>query len=393
MVAPFSKPFRGCVLASAVLAVSWAGSSAVAQDVPAAAAVQSLQQVWTIGASTAWAWTQGPVTGSAQALERTVNGGASWTTVTPAGLGIQKGDRYITGFFALDAEHAWVSYGSLANGATQTIDSTSDGGRRWTAVGDEPLTSISQSSYVYDCGLDFISPSDGWCQTTPAFAGSEAVYLYHTTDGGKRWKLIYLTAAGTNPRGGLPFGCDKEIQFTSPARGWAIFSCEGSLTAPLYETTDAGRTWIKKDVAKAPGTFDGGSGFAGLPLVACFRGAVGYTIAGRPLKTVVYISTDGGAAWHPVTPPGPAQGWVVDAITPVSWRLVQGDHILATGNAGRTWHTITSNVTFDIYYAYLNPTPPVVNFATAKIGWIISTSLWRTTNGGSTWRRVPVPGT
>jgi photosystem II stability/assembly factor-like uncharacterized protein len=389
----FRRPFRVCALASAVLALSWAGSGAVAQDVPAAAAGQSLRQVWTIGGLTAWAWTQGPHTGSAQGLELTVNGGASWARVTPPGLGIQKGDRFITGFFALDGRHAWVTYGNLANGAAQTIDSTADGGRRWRAVGHEPLTSIPQSIFVYDCGLDFVTPSDGWCQTTPAFAGSEAVYLYHTTDGGKRWKRIYVTSAGANPRRGLPFGCDKEIQFTSPATGWAIFTCAGSMTAPLYQTTDAGKTWAKKKVAKAPGTFDGGSGFAGLPLVAGSRGAVGYTIAGRPLKTVVYRSTNGGTAWRPVTPPGGPRGWVADAITPASWRLVQGDRILATGDAGRTWHTITSNVTFHLYYAYLNPTPPVVHFASAKTGWIAAASLWRTIDGGSTWRRVPVPGT
>jgi photosystem II stability/assembly factor-like uncharacterized protein len=393
MVAIFGKPFRGCALASAILALSWTGSSATAQDIPAAAGVQSLQQVWTIGASTAWAWTHGSATGSPQALELTVNGGASWTKVTPPGLGVQKGDRFITGFYALNAKHAWVTYGGAANGAAQVIDSTSDGGRHWMAVGHEPLTSIPQSIFVYDCGLDFVTPSDGWCQAEPAFAGSEAVYLYHTTDGGKRWKRIYVTAVDTNPRRGLPFGCDKEIQFTSPSRGWAIFACAGSGTAPMYETADGGKTWSRRDVAKAPGTFDSGSGFAGAPVVAGSTGAVGYTISGRPLKTVVYRSENGGAVWHPVTPPGPARGWVVDAITPVSWRLVQGDHILATGNAGRSWHTVTSNVTFDIYYAYLYPTPPVVNFANAKVGWIVSTSLWRTTNGGSRWRRVSVPGT
>jgi hypothetical protein len=124
------------------------------------------------------------------------------------------------------------------------------------------------------------------------------------------------------------------------------------------------------------------------------KGAVGYTMSGPRLETVVYVTTDNGAAWHPVTPPGKHAGWVVDAITPVGWRLVQGDHILATDNAGKTWRTITSNVSFDIYYAFYDPTPPVVNFATSQVGWIVtSTSLWRTANGGKTWRKLAVPGT
>ena len=63
MVAFFGKPFRGCALASAILALSWIGSSAAVQGVPAAAGAQSIQQVWTIGASTAWAWTHGSASG------------------------------------------------------------------------------------------------------------------------------------------------------------------------------------------------------------------------------------------------------------------------------------------------------------------------------------------
>jgi hypothetical protein len=391
MTSSFPKWFGACALALAALAPGCLGSHVTAVRASATTGGgQSLQQAWTIGGSTAWVWTQGPGTGSPQRIDLTVNGGRSWADVTPPGLGIANGVKFITGFCSLDAAHAWVTFGGLQNGAAQTIDATSDAGRRWTAVGHEPLTSVEGSEY--DCSLDFVTPSDGWCETMPPFVGHEAVYLYHTTDGGRQWKLIYVTEPGTSPRGGLPWACDKEIQFVSPARGWAIFSCSGSVTAPLYETTDAGKTWTEQNVAKAPGAFDGGSGFTGMPLVTGARGAVGYTIGGRPLESVVYVSTNGGAAWHPVTPPGPDRGWVMDTITPTTWRLVQGDLILATGNAGRTWRTIISNVTFDIYYTYLCPTPPVVNFATTKIGWIVSTSLWRTTNGGSTWRRVAVPG-
>jgi hypothetical protein len=52
-----------------------------------ASSAQSLRQVWTAGADAAWAWTQGENLGSAQALDRTVDGGRTWSTVTPPGLG------------------------------------------------------------------------------------------------------------------------------------------------------------------------------------------------------------------------------------------------------------------------------------------------------------------
>ena len=382
---PVSAVADRSVDGSAAAAVS---PAAAASSSPAAGG-QTLRQVWPAGAAAAWAWTQG--NGGPQGIARTVNGGKTWATVTPPGLAQQTGDHVISGFFALGSQHAWVAYGGIAGGAVQHITTTSDGGRHWTVVGREPLTKVAFSSYVYTCGLDFVTPKDGWCQAEPPFVGSEGVDLYRTTDGGRHWRRVSVTGPDGNKAGSLPWACDKNIQFTSETRGWAIFTCPKA--APLYETTDAGRTWVKRRVAAPPGPIDSGSGFTGQPLMSGSRGAVGYTIFGAPQKSVVYVSANGGAAWRPVTPPGPSQGWVADAIGATSWRLVAGDHILATDNAGRTWRMITSNVTFRIYYAYDDPTSPVVDFVTSQTGWIAGTALWRTTNGGRTWHRLPVPGT
>lgn len=364
---------------------------------------QTVLQVWTIGASTAWAWTTGENTGSAQGVARTSDGGRRWREVTPPGLGIQTGDRYITGLFALDASHAWVTYGSIFSGTPQTIVSTSDGGRHWAIAGQAPLTTISFSGSTYNCGLDFVSPSVGWCETTPPFFGSEAVYIYRTTDGGRNWKLVSDTPGPPpNPAGTLPWTGDKDTQFVTPRKGWTVFAEAGAVTAPLYESLDGGKTWVQRTVANAPVTFDGGSGFTGQPVVAGKAGAVGYTISGAPEppheESVVYVTNDGGLRWHAVVPPGQREDWLVDTITPKIWRLVSGNRILATDNAGRTWHTIHSDVSFSLFYAYDDPTAPVVNFTTPRTGWIVSTtstgtSLWRTTDGGGVWRQITVPGT
>lgn len=382
---------------------------------PAASGGQVIEQAWTIGGMTAWAWTAGETTGSAQGLERTVDGGQKWASVTPAGLGKQTSGHFITGLYALDAAHAWVTYGGIAMGAAQTIAATSDGGRHWTAVGHEPLTKVSFSPLVYGCALDFVTARDGWCDTTPAFVGSEAVYIYRTTDGGRNWQLVSKTPGPPpDPAGSLPWAGDKDTRFVTARTGWTVFAEAGGATAPLYETVNGGRTWIKRQVAKAPGTFDSGSSFTGQPVVAGARGAVGYTMAGpwqpgagglSPMdgapgaQTVVYVTGDGGLKWHAVVPPGKPTAWLADAITPLSWRLVAGNRILATDNAGKSWRTITSNVRLNPIYPYDDPTAPVVNFASSQTGWIVSTSgtgllsLWRTVNGGRTWRRLVVPGT
>lgn len=402
----------GRLLATTVLTAAVAGGPASGATADAGMsrvlAGQTLEQAWTIGRSVAWALTDSADTGSAQGIDLTVNGGKTWADVTPPRLSIQTGNHFITGFYALNAKHAWVTYGGVAESDRQTIAETSDGGRHWTAVSHEPPSPWTGATAP--CSLDFVTAEDGWCEATPVIIYSyEAVYLYRTTDGGRRWKLIFHTPlSGATRAGSLPLPGDKNIQFTSPTTGWAVMDSYGQPTAPLYETLNSGKTWIKRTVANAPGQTAAGGAFAGEPRAKGGKGAVGYTMTGLPssgsayrpadggsgLKTVVYVTTDNGKAWHPVTPPGKRAGWVVDAITPVSWRLVQGDHIVATSNAGRTWHTIISDVSFDIYYAYDDPTAPVVNFATSRVGWILtSTSLWRTVDGGSTWRKVKVPGT
>jgi photosystem II stability/assembly factor-like uncharacterized protein len=390
--------------------------AAVPPAVPTAARAASggqfIQQVWTISATTAWVWTAGGATGSAQGLERTVNRGKTWTNVTVPGLGRQVGDRFISGLYALDASHAWVTYGGVAMGTAQTIAATSDGGRHWTVVGHEPLTSVSFSPFVYGCALDFVAPQDGWCETTPASFGSEAVYIYLTTDGGRKWRLISATPGPPpDPAGSLPFAGDKDTRFMTPRTGWTVFAEAGAVTAPMYETVNGGKTWIRRQVAKAPGTFDGGSLFTGQPVIAGAIGAVGYTIAGpwQPgatpadsapgAETVVYVTGDAGLKWHAVIPPGKPTAWLVDVITPRSWRLVAGSRILATDDAGKTWRTITANVRLSPLYSYDDPTPPPVNFADSQTGWIVSTSgtgsqsLWRTADGGRIWQRLTVPGT
>jgi photosystem II stability/assembly factor-like uncharacterized protein len=91
----------------------------------------------------------------------------------------------------------------------------------------------------------------------------------------------------------------------------------------------------------------------------------------------------------------------VDALTGRSWRLVFGNRILVTNNAGHSWHTITTNHTFGpLSYSFGSPTPPVVRFASDQVGWVVqqdpeasTSTLWRTFDGGRRWHQVTVPGT
>jgi photosystem II stability/assembly factor-like uncharacterized protein len=354
---------------------------------------QQLQEAWLLGADTGWVWTQdeaGPVGGGgSQGIELTTDGGRSWLDVTPPGLAVQGGTHWISGLFALNTDDAWVSYGGVGSEATQTIMVTTDGGRTWRAIGPKPPW----------CALQFVSISDGWCPAIGAALGSETVTLYRTTDGAHSWRIVSRSPLYGSRQGELPFGGDKDIDFTNSRTGWAVFETPVR-TAQLFETENSGQTWVARHVTAAPHSRYGGS-FVGEPVLNSQYGAVGYSIE-RPSgsSTILYVSTDSGRDWRPLVPPGPPEPWLVDTLTARSWHLVYGDRILATDNAGRSWRTITTDHRFPaLFYSYGSPTPPVVLFASDEIGWVVQqnhasvNTLWRTVDGGSQWDRVSIPGT
>lgn len=239
--------------------------------------------IWVVGATTVWAWW---TSGEAQGIERSNDAGHSWSNATPPELDKQLGDHFIKGFYALGAEHAWVTYGGVGSSARQTIASSSDGGRQWTVLGRSPS--------AYGCELQFATPADGWCTVIGAAAGSESVQIYRTEDGGRHWRSVYNNGpGGKTALGGLPFGCDKNVQFVNTTVGWAIFLCNGGL-APLYETTDGGTTWVRRGVAAPSFPFIDG-GFADVPDLFGRTGAVGYTfhVGSSVRRSVVYVSERG----------------------------------------------------------------------------------------------------
>lgn len=387
-------------LATVVASLAVSGGT-VADGSAAQRGGQSLQQAWVLGAGTVWAWTQdetGSIRGGgAQGIELTVDGGVRWWDVTPPGLAVQGAKHWINGFFALNADDAWAVYGGLGAGAPQSIIATTDGGRRWRVIGAKPPV----------CELDFVTVNDGWCAAIGGALGSATVTIYRTTDGARSWQVVSRTTPESRSRGGLPFPGDKNIEFTTSRIGWATFGTAGGV-APLFETENGGGTWIEQTVAPPPRRTgppprDGyGANFAGAPVMTGRFGAVGYDVDQRVgVRTIVYLTTDGGRDWRPVVPPGPAEPWLVDTLTERSWRLVSGNRILVTENAGRSWHTITTNHTFEpLSYSFGSPTPPVVRFASDQVGWIVqqdpeasSNTLWRTVDGGRRWHQVTVPGT
>jgi len=333
-----------------------------------------------VGAHAAWSVTSGnQLRNPPQSVQRTVDGGGHWSNVTPPGLSRAGRSTAISSADFVNPMRAWVAYGSVADRAT--LLRTSDGGRIWTRAGRTPSSS---------CAVQFVNPVDGWCVEINGAAGSEFVAIYRTTTAGRTWREVSHNAVPgeKSTPDPIPFSCDKTVVFTSPNDGFAASFCNGG-GGYIYATTDGGARWHRRLSVRSPVDGSAGAGFTAV-VASRHAAAAGYMVQGykaTPTSSVVYHSTDGGARWIKVRPPGRARGYDVDILTPSIWRLIAGRTVLGTDNAGRTWTRITANVALS----------KSVLFATTNVGWDLGASygggnnVRHTIDGGRHWTTIHVP--
>ena len=174
--------------------------------------LDSLQMVSPrIGWALRWTSNPGSLAPSSLVPARTTDGGRTWVDVTPSTARVAPNSG--SDLFVLDADRAWVGVGT-------TLYSTSNGGASWTRL----------ATFDHLGSLDFVNAQDGWdMEDLGAAMGQDAVAIYRTTDGGRRWYLVArtpsLVGSGVS-LGGLITNCDKNgIVFATPRDGWIAEHC------------------------------------------------------------------------------------------------------------------------------------------------------------------------
>lgn len=110
---------------------------------------------------------------------RTMDGGATWLNATPTGL---TSVGFSASSFFMNATTAWLVLPS-ADYTTGTLYHTANGGMTWT----------SSSVPFSDGSLQFLDAQNGWMLAAlGAGAGSEAVAVYQSVDGGATWSRAYV---------------------------------------------------------------------------------------------------------------------------------------------------------------------------------------------------------
>ena len=353
------------------------------------------------------------LTSSAAAAVSTGNGGWSWQNPLPQG-----GD--LSGGYFLDANRGWLISGG-------TIFHTSDGGA---------TLAVQARHNVVFRDITFVDATHGWAVGDPATRLTGTGIIYRTTNGGKSWVRVRLTAVG-----GV-----EAVSFASRRVGWAVCartvlrSVDGGLhwtvqahairlfndvvalskrrvwavgnKDTLLRTLDAGATW-KRVYPGTPEsltaiqftnaedgwiagektifhTSDGGAhwlsqaslgpGLSGLSFADAENGWVTSLGSYPSFASAVYHTADGGAHWVQQTG-APVAGWVV-ALSP-SAALLGGDggRVARTFDGGASWQSSWRTT------ADFSGTLDAVQFLSATTGWAAGSGgeILKTTNGGSSW--------
>jgi photosystem II stability/assembly factor-like uncharacterized protein len=311
-------------------------------------------------------------------IVRTNDGGVTWYNVTPSDVE-EMGSAVKT--FILDQDHAWIQKPDFNNFPNNgLLYHTADGGLTWNI-----------SSTPFSGGdLSFIDADNGWMLADLGVgAGSNAVAVFQTTDGGATWTQTYtndpnLPDAGDSlPLGGLKADLvplDMQIAWV----GGVIYSPG---TIYLYRTDDGGRSWspVSLDLPAGAENFELGIDPDQMRFVSATDGFLVVRMSGDATQTAIYVTNDAGKSWR-LTPTLIPNAGASDFLSAQEAILYNGEQFYVTRDAAQTWTTVSPNIVFGDSFA-------TMEFVNLNSGWIITVagdqrSLYRTYDGGATWLPV-----
>jgi photosystem II stability/assembly factor-like uncharacterized protein len=313
------------------------------------------------------------------AILRTVDGGRTWFDLTPpeaTAIG------YSSTLAVVDALHAWLLLPN-EDYFTGVLFRTTDGGLHW----DSAAVPFGGGS------LQFLDPSTGrMLADRGAAAGSQAVEIFQSSDGGLSWSSVYSNDPTQTGAGeGLPFsGTKTGMTFRDAATGWVTGSRPMDGDLYLFVTRDGGSSWSQQSLPLPPG--DESSQFVTSPPVFFhLAGILPVRIyrPDRPVELTFFWTADGGQTWNG----DPRQaGAAIDSSALVSFADAahafawDGSASLFVSQDGAlTWEQ--DPVSLDLYgrLVQVQFVPPATGWALTLVDETGHSSLYQTTDGGLHW--------
>ncbi len=325
-------------------------------------------------------------------LWTTQDGGKSWNVVSLPVQAISGTLPMRTVDFASELR-GWV-------GLRQTALRTSDGGQTWGEIGlpcQDVLGRYPQGWEYYDFSL--VGEQDAWlvCGGEPTGAGTLAFkWLFRSQDDGRTWHKVAegapesFASPQTASDSGLAWGYWPDLFFLDEQHGWM-----GTVRTGLLASSDGGFTWVpvrmpvSEQSAAAPVFFSPDSG------IVLSTGGL----------AVVWKTGDAGQTWTPVFPP-PLPFGAGFANASLGYGIggwVSPSDILRTQDGGRTWGQLSVPGKAVETFSSLEEADETcirsvsaIAFLDRENGWALAgscagpaSSLYRTSDGGQSWQRLP----
>ena len=309
-------------------------------------------------------------------IVRTNDGGVTWYGITPPNV-TETG--YSVETLALDADHAWMQKPDFTNYPNSGfLNRTSDGGITWTT------TTVPFS----EARLIFLDANNGWALASlGAGAGSNAVAIFQTKDGGATWNQAYVNDPNLpNAGDSLPLGGLKsDLVPLDMQTAWVTGVTYASGAVYLYRTDDGGHTWAPVSLPLPGGTENSQMGIesGGMKFVYASDGFLAVRISGDITQTAVYVTHDAGNTWT-LTPTLIPDGGAADFLSVNEAVIYNGAQFYVTRDAALTWSIIPPDIVFADTFVGMD-------FVNTSSGWVITMdptghrSFYRTNDGGAAW--------
>lgn len=311
-------------------------------------------------------------------IVRTNDGGITWYDVTPEDL-TETGASVET--FLLDKDHVWVQKPDFNNFPKNgLLYHTADGGLTW-AISSTPFSGGD---------LSFIDENRGWMLADLGVgAGSNAVAVFQTGDGGATWVQTY-TNDPNNPESGdsLPLGGIKaDLVPLNMQTAWVGGVVYAPGTLYLYRTEDGGRSWSPVALELPAGAENSELSIENdqMRFVSAEDGFLVLRISDESIRSAVYTTSDGGNTWT-LTPTLIPESGMADFLSAEEMILYNGEQFYVTRDAAQTWTTVSPDIVFGDAFG-------TMDFVNPPSGWVVTIvdeqhSLYRTHDGGTTWLPV-----
>jgi photosystem II stability/assembly factor-like uncharacterized protein len=307
-------------------------------------------------------------------IVRTNDGGIAWYDVTPPAL-TEIG--YSVNWFALDNSHVWIlktDFENFPNGGF--LYRTFDGGITWITI-NVPFSSGHMS---------FLDESNGWMLADLGVgAGSNAVAVYQTGDGGATWRLKFIndpnhaSESDSLPLGGLKYGLTPLNMQTAWIHG--VVYAPGA--AYLFRADDGGATWSQVALPLPPDSANAELVIEKISFVTQTDAYLVMRVTSEPISTAVYVSNDAGNTWS-LTPAIIPGGGEADFLSANEAIVYNRDEFYVTRDAAQAWSIVSPDVDFGEIFIGMD-------FLNTAAGYVITQdptnhrSLYRTDDGGATW--------